>query len=158
MKKIYFVFLLGLSLIGLCFTGVQAEASEETLKNKCSQIIEFIGKHLATFKEEYNKLNEEALEAKTIEGYSLVYIIDAKSYGVYIDFNEDNGYLVTSFTFDLYAIETSGDIDYLKDVDFTYYSVVDGFLYHDGTSYQKYTKETREAERVYGYNGQSGTG
>ncbi|MDE6661436.1 MAG: hypothetical protein K2J93_06410, partial [Anaeroplasmataceae bacterium] len=29
---------------------------------------------------------------------------------------------------------------------------------HDGTSYQKYVKQTREAEIVYGYNGQRGSG
>ncbi|MDE6407304.1 MAG: hypothetical protein K2K48_02825, partial [Anaeroplasmataceae bacterium] len=159
MKKIYTIILIGLSLIGLCFTGgVQAEASEETLRNSCEKIVDFIKTHLKEFKEEYNKLNEEPLKAVGIEGYSLVYIIDSKEYGVYLDFNGDNGYLVSSFTFNLHAIETKGDIEYLKDVDFTYYSVVDGFLYHDGTSYQKYIKETREAEKVYKYNGQGSTG
>ncbi|MDE6241847.1 MAG: hypothetical protein K2M08_05470, partial [Anaeroplasmataceae bacterium] len=159
MKKIYTIVLIGLSLIGLCFIGgIQAEAKEVTLRNSCEKIVDFIKTHLSEFKEEYNKLNEEPLKAVGIEGYSLVYIIDSKEYGVYLDFNDDNGYLVSSFTFDLHAIETEGDIEYLKNVDFTYYSVIDGFLYHDGTSYQKYEKETREAEMVYGYNGQNGTG
>lgn len=159
MKKLYLLFILGLSLIGLCFTGsVEAEASEEGLKSSLNRIVDYVKRNLNKFKEEYNKLNEEPLKAVGIEGYSLVYIIDSKEYGVYLDFNEDNGYLVSSFGLDLYDIKTKGDLDYLKNVDFTYYSVMDGFLYHDGKSYQKYSKETRETEIVYGYNGQSGTG
>ena len=158
MKKLYISLLISLSLIGLCFiNGIQVKASKESLNLNCNKLVSFITEHLSEFKEEYNKLNEEVLEAVGIEGYSLVYIIDAESYGVYIDFNEDNGYLVSSFTFDLYALETKGDIEYLKNVDFTYYSVIDGFLYHNGTSYQKYFKE-RETEMVYGYKGQSGSG
>ena len=150
---------MSLSLLGLCFKGnIQAEASEETLKKTCANLVEYLKTHLNEFKEEYNKLNKEPLKAIGIEGYSLVYIIDTKEYGVYLDFNDDNGYLVSSFTFNLHDIQTTGDIDYLKNVDFTYYSVIDGFLYHDGTSYQKYVKQTREAEIVYGYNGQRGSG
>lgn len=159
MKKLYLTLLISLSLLGLCFiNGIQVEASKERLNLNCNSLINFITEHLTEFKEEYNKLNEEVLEAVGVEGYSLVYIIDAESYGVYIDFNEDNGYLVSSFTLDLYALETKGDIEYLKDVDFTYYSVIDGFLYHDGTSYQKYIKEARQSEMVYKYNGQSSSG
>lgn len=159
MKKICMFLLMGLSLIGLCFTGsVKAEASEETLRSSCNKIVEFIRTHLIEFKEEYNKLNEEPLKAVGIEGYSLVYIIDSKEYGVYLDFNDNNGYLVSSFTFNLYSIETTGDIEYLKDVDFTYYSVIDGFLYHDGVSYQKYTVQARQTEMVYKYNGQGSSG
>lgn len=159
MKKIYLILLIGLSLIGLCFTGsVEAEASEETLRSSLSRIVDFIKRNLNEFKEEYNKLNAEPLKAVGIEGYSLVYIIDSKEYGVYLDFNEDNGYLVSSFSFNLYDIKTKGDIKYLKEKDFTYYSVIDGFLYHDGSSYQKYEKEMRASEIVYGYDGQLADG
>ncbi|MCM1130156.1 MAG: hypothetical protein NC087_07075 [Anaeroplasma bactoclasticum] len=159
MKKVYLTLLIGLSLIGLCFiNGIQVEASKDSLNLNCNRIVNFITDHLREFKEEYNRLNEEALEAVGVEGYSLAYIIDAESYGVYIDFNDDKGYLVSSFTFDLYALETKGDIEYLKNVDFTYYSVIDGFLYHNGTSYQKYTKEARQSDIVYGYKGQNDSG
>ena len=102
---------MSLSLLGLCFKGnIQAEASEETLKKTCANLVEYLKTHLNEFKEEYNKLNKEPLKAIGIEGYSLVYIIDTKEYGVYLDFNDDNGYLVSSFTFNLHDIQTTGDI------------------------------------------------
>ena len=139
---------------------MQASAQEEA-ETEYEKVVEFISSHLSDFKKEYNKENkEEPLQAVRVEKHALVYILDSEEYGVYLDFNDDKGYLVTSLNYDLYEIKTKGDLSYLKDVDFTYYSTFDGFLYHDGSSYQKYIKEglTRQSEVVYKYNGQSGDG
>ncbi|MCM1131162.1 MAG: hypothetical protein NC087_00745 [Anaeroplasma bactoclasticum] len=159
MKKLCISLLISVSFVGLwVIKGPKAVASEESVEVKCNNIVNVITEHLSEFKEEYNKDSKEKLEAVGAEGYSIAYIIDAESYGVYIDFNEDNGYLVCSTSYELYEVEPKGDIDYLKGVEFTYYSVIDGFLYRDGESYHKYIKEGRSADKLYKYKGKSGDG
>ncbi|MDE6584024.1 MAG: hypothetical protein K2K15_01355, partial [Anaeroplasmataceae bacterium] len=107
---------------------------------------------------EYNQAYEEKLSATSIEGYSLIYIVDAEEYGVYLDFNDDNGYLVTTLSYKLYKIEVSGDLDYLKGEEFFYYSVQDGFLYLENGIYYKYDETIVYNNQVYEYAGQVGNG
>lgn len=157
MKKILIVFLVGIIFISCNFKCTKVQASEKMLKSSCEKMVNFIEDNLTTFRNEYNKLNKDTFKANFIEGYSIVYIIDEEKYGVYLDFNGDNGYLVSSFTFDLYAMEVAGDLKYLKDIDFTYYSSADGFLKYNGEQYEKYD-ETPRGDIVYGYNGQDEPG
>lgn len=158
MKKVLSVFLIVMVFVSFSFKCTKVRANEKTLKNACDEIVGFIEENIKTFKMEYNKLNEDTFEANYIEDYCIVYVIDYEKYGVYLDFNDDKGYLVTSFDFDLYEIETKGDIDYLKNVEFTYYSSVDGFLNHNGEKYERYEQTPKAQEIVYGYNGQDEPG
>ncbi len=157
MKKILIVLLVGVIFISINFTSTKVQASEKTLKSSCEKMVNFIEDNLMTFRNEYNKINEDTFKANFIEGYSIVYVIDENKYGVYLDFNDDNGYLVSSFTFDLYHMEVDGDLDYLKDVKFTYYSSADGFLKYNGKKYEKYDEEPI-SDTIYGYNGQDEPG
>ncbi len=157
MKKILIVFLVGIILASFNFKCTKVQASEKTLKSSCEKMVNFIEDNLTTFRNEYNKLNKNTFKANFIEGYSIVYIIDEEKFGVYLDFNDNNGYLVSSFTFDLYAMEVDGDLEYLKDVGFTYYSSADGFLKYNGIKYEKYD-ETYCGNTIYGYNGQDEPG
>lgn len=160
MKKIYITLLMAISLISLSVIGVKAFANEEALRTQVDEMTYFVESHLNEFKNEYNHTADKPLEASRIESYCLTYIIDEDEYGVYIDFDGEHGYLLTTFTYVLYVLETEGDLPYLRDVDFTYYSIVDGFVYHNGTNYVRYDQITtyNNSEIVYGYNGQSSTG
>ncbi|MDE7263787.1 MAG: hypothetical protein K2N64_03920 [Anaeroplasmataceae bacterium] len=173
MKKLIFVLLFSLGMFGISSATMNAHASESEFATNEKMVVDLLATHLNEFKIEYNEKFDECFEATGIEGYCSAYLVDANQYGVYIDFNGENGYLVTTFDLEIYGMETTGDLSYLKNEDFVYYSSVDGFLYFDGSQYQKYGPQERQAgmvfknttlvnERdanpVYGYAGQSGSG
>lgn len=160
MKKIYILVLMAISMIGLSIVGVKAMANEETLRTQADEMAEFVGSHLTEFKTEYNAEYDKPLQATSIESYCLTYIIDEDEYGVYIDFDGNHGYLLTTFSYVLYVLETEGDLPYLRNLDLTYYSVVDGFVDYIDNHYVKYNEMTiyNHQEIVYGYNGQTGSG
>ena len=106
--------------------------------SKCISMLNFLSNNIEELKNEYNKTHEESLTISSFEGYSIIYNMDDSKYGIYIDFDGENGYLVTSLEFDLYELQVSGDLDYLKNVDFAYYNSVDGFLYLENGKYEKY--------------------
>ena len=78
------------------YSGLKVSASEEIVSDYDS-VVNYISKHLTDFKKEYNKNHiKEPLRATNVEHHCLVYILDVNEYGVYLDFNDDRGYLVTS--------------------------------------------------------------
>lgn len=158
MKKISLFLLFGLFFLTIGFFEIHASANEASLQEQCAQIVNFISDHFSEFKKEYNKAYEEKLSATRIEGYSPIYIIDAEEYGVYLDFNDDRGYLVTTLSYNIYKVEVTGDLNYLKGETFFYYSVQDGFLYQENGVYQKYDEGASNSNFKYGYSGQSGSG
>ncbi len=159
MKKLSLVFLICLSFFCFMYSGLKVSASEEIVSDYDS-VVNYISNHLTDFKKEYNKNHiKEPLRATNVEHHCLVYILDVNEYGVYLDFNDDRGYLVTSFNLDLFELNTSEDLEYLKNLNFTYYSTFDGFLYDDGNSYKKYNEKLDNIdEKVYSYNGQASSG
>lgn len=159
MKKLSLVFLICLSFFCFMYSGLKVSASEEIVSDYDS-VVNYISNHLTDFKKEYNKNHiKEPLRATNVEHHCLVYILDVNEYGVYLDFNDDRGYLVTSFNLDLFELNTSEDLEYLKDLNFTYYSTFDGFLYDDGNSYKKYIDNLDSADEIiYSYNGQDEDG
>lgn len=159
MKKLSLVFLICLSFFCFMYSGLKVSASEEIVSDYDS-VVNYVSNHLSDFKKEYNINHiKEPLRATNVEHHCLVYILDVNEYGVYFDFNDDRGYLVTSLNFDLFELNTSEDLEHLKDLNFTYYSTFDGFLYYDGNSYKKYNEKLDNVvEKVYSYNGQVGSG
>ena len=159
MKKLSLVFLICLSFFCFMYSGLKVSASEEIVSDYDS-VVNYISNHLTDFKKEYNKNHiKEPLRATNVEHHCLVYILDVNESGVYLDFNDDRGYLVTSFNLDLFELNTSEDLEYLKDLNFTYYSTFDGFLYDNGNSYKKYNEKLDNIdEKVYSYNGQASSG
>ncbi len=161
MKKFFSLLLICLSFLTfVLFGSTKVEAEENYLSRQCNSMIQYFSNHLEELQEEYNnhiESWEDKLHINKIEGYSLIQILDNNSYGIYLDFDGDNGYLLTSFSFQLYELETKGDLKYLKDVSMAYYHTMDGFMYYDGIQYQKYEKI--EAPKVhYGADGQNGNG
>lgn len=157
MKK-FFILMISFLLLLVIVGGNKVSAKETSLNGQCTQILNFLTKNIDEFQYQYNlTLNqqEEQLDINGFEGYSLIYILDNDSYGIYIDFNDNQGYILLSFDFIIYELCTSGDLDYLKNVSFAYYYSADGFLYKTEQSYERYNKNQNQLYNAN--NSRSGT-
>ena len=129
-------------------TGYITESNiSEYVKSDCDSVADFIEKNFELFVTEYNNALEDGneLKASYCELSIPVYITTLEQAGVYLDFNGDNGYMVIIDNYEVVAFETSGDLDYLKDLDYAYYSIYDGFVY-------KTDNETTCQDLHYFYN------
>lgn len=159
MKKVILLVLIGLTIMITEVCGIHAEASQTNLSDKCVGIKDFLLANLDEFKKQYNATYDDTLSVDGFEGYTLVYVIDKEKYAVYIDFNDDNGYILISLDLIIYKLENKGDLDYLKNVKFAYYSILDGFLYKkDGLYHSFVTPKETDKSVQYGYEGQTGSG
>lgn len=158
MKKIMFAFLFLTSSILLLSSKMTTKAAEVNLDEKCQQVVNFLSENITEFRNEYNASHEDKLNVTSFEGYTLVYVIDYDTYGVYIDFNDNNGYILTSFDYEIFDLQTSGDLEYMKNVSFSSYHTVDGFIVDNGTTYSHYEENENQEDVKYGYNGQVGNG
>ena len=138
MKKMMFAFLFLTSSILLLSSKMTTKAAEINLDEKCQEVVNFLSENITEFRNEYNASHEDKLNVTSFEGYTLVYVIDYDTYGVYIDFNDDNGYILTSFDYEIYDLQTTGDLEYMKNVSFSSYHTVDGFIVDNGTTYSHY--------------------
>lgn len=113
----------------------------EYIESDCETVANFIIENINLFVEEYNEQLEEDLtqfEASSCEKMIPVYVVTIEEEGIYIDFDGDNGYMIILDDYEVIAFETSGDIDYIKELEYTYYSIYDGFLYIDNDNYVPY--------------------
>ncbi len=128
------------------------------------ELIDFIGGNLEKLSKEYFKETEEAFEAESIENYATVFIIGEDVFATYIDFNDDNGYMVVTPDFNLYEFVAKGDLVYLKNIDFVYYSPSGGFKYYDKSLHEYVSFERKECvteefgETVYAGQRKAGDG
>lgn len=160
MKKLYILALMTVCIFGTSMFGIRALANDD-VETQIEAMAEYIDHHFTEFKKAYNSANDTPLTASRVDSFGLVYILDAGEVGIYLDFDGENGYLVSTLSYELYAVETTGDASCLNDMDVTlYYSILDGFLYHDGVSYQKCgsTEVHNDSVVMYGYAGQYGSG
>ncbi len=163
LKKSLFITICFVMFIGLF--GLKGKASvdisELSLSNQCNYMLDFLENNLEELQKQYNQVidkKERKMDIQFIEGYSLVKILDDNSYGIYIDFNDQQGYMLTTFKFHIYELETSGDLDYLKDIPFMYYHTADKFLYKTASGYGRYENLNQPKQQSYGANGQTGNG
>lgn len=127
-----------LAMLTLLNGGANAVITEENLgdylSSDCASVAYFIIDNLSLFADEYNRsLSEVELpfEAVSCEGLLPVYVVSLEQEGLYLDFNGGNGYMIVLDDYSVVAFETTGDLDYLKEVNYTYYSIYDGFLYRN---------------------------
>ena len=139
MKKVLLVFCLVILGVGL-FGSVQASADTVNLNDQCLEMVDYISSHKGELEDVFNQnlKEDEELNISSIEGYSLIYILDEEDYGVYIDFNGNHGYILITFDSVIYELKATGDLDYLKDVSLAYYYSADGFLYQTENGYERY--------------------
>lgn len=111
-------------------------------------------------KEQYELEFDSTFSATGIEDWFPVYVLGEEDFAAYIDFNGNNGYMVVSPDFELFALEAEGDLDYLKGKDFAYYSKTGGFVFFDeaGNALVPYeeeeVEETEEEVSAAPYDGQ----
>ena len=152
MKKVFLI-LCSLALFILASNSTRIEASENL-----DNILNFFEDNILEFKTKYNQKTEdeeEYLSINYVEGYTLIFNQDYNKYCIYLDFDNDNGYLLTGFDFNIYLIENCGDLSYLKNVNFAYYNSIDGFVYKEDGSYRKYIPNSH-SNIEYGAAGQAG--
>ena len=137
-------------------TDLLSEAQEEA----CAETVTFIGNNLEMMKEQYELEFDSTFSATGIEDWFPVYVLGEEDFAAYIDFNGNNGYMVVSPDFELFALEAEGDLDYLKGKDFAYYSKTGGFVFFDeaGNALVPYeeeeVEETEEEVSAAPYDGQ----
>lgn len=135
MKKVLALVLAVITTVNGTSSAVITESNiHEYVLHDCESVAEFIIDNLEIFSDEYNKeIEDEELkfEATSCEKMIPVYVVSTGEEGLYIDFNADNGYMVIVDDYSVHAFDTQGDIEYLKELDYTYYSIYDGFLYVD---------------------------
>lgn len=112
--------------------AAEINSLEESLVNSES-CVEFIEENFERVISEYNAAHTDAIECKatSIEGRTLIYLTDVNKYGFYLDFNDDNGYLLVTEDYTLYEFEPIGELEYLKGVESAFYNSFDGFMYCD---------------------------
>lgn len=119
---------------GISFDNINQDNVESYLSPNHSVVAQFIEDNLDVFRNEYNKSAEpdEYFMGSYCEHKIEVVIIsefgdEEDSYGTYLDFDNNNGYMIIADNYEVILFETSGDLLYLKDVSKTYYSLFDGF-------------------------------
>ena len=146
------VTLFGTSIMWISATKLNAYA--ESAIDKCEAILAFVENNFDTFVDEYNKTveSDERLNATSIEYSSFVNLLEDDSYGLYIDFNGDNGYAVITSDLNIYKLETKGDYQLLKNKDLCY-SRLDGFVYKDSQGvYQRVFTENHSGLNMSPYH------
>lgn len=123
----------------------------EQQRNESEQVVHFINSEMDSLANQYELYSGQKFYGKSIEGWAVAYVIGQNNLATYIDFNEDNGYMVVSSDLQLYSFEPYGDLQYLKNKEYIYFSEYSGFVYYDTTekSLVPYESETVENEEVY---------
>lgn len=97
-------------------TPLVASAAETLSKNyelelsleNSEECVEFIEENFSQVISEYNLAHPEEdvlCAATSIEGSAQIYITDLGKYGIYLDFDNDNGYLLVTEKYHLYEFD-----------------------------------------------------
>lgn len=113
----------------LYFKSSTVFAEERWTYQDCLDLVSFIDAHFNQFVDEYNANNKEILKATSIEYSTIINLIEDDNYGIYLDFNDDNGYCVMTGDNTIYTLEVKGDYKELREEEKLYYSYIDGFVY-----------------------------
>lgn len=135
MGAMYRKIFLCLILLFFFISGVVVSAQDDCswTKEDCEETIAFIRKNINEFVRKYNEVDDidEKLNASYVEYSTLLWLVEDDNYGAYIDFNENNGYLVMTGNNTIYALEVSGDYPEYRNENQLYFSQIDGFIFRD---------------------------
>ena len=122
----------------------------ESYLSQSEELIEFIEENLQLISSEYYKETGLLFDAKYIEKTAVVLILVEDIFATYIDFNNDNGYMVVTPDYALYEFETTGDLKFLKDKDLIFYSTSNGFKYFDDNTLElKDYEQDKNSNKLY---------
>lgn len=103
----------------------------EGYRKTSNETVQFIDSNIFTMAEMYNSQNEIKFLGDQIEKSLVVFVLGKGCYATYIDFNDANGYMVLDENNNLYEFSVDGDLEYLKNLSFAFYSEEKGFEYYD---------------------------
>ena len=142
--RVVSLFMLAVMLVSTLsiFTPIVSSSAEANIIQKdledslinCEQCVEFIENNFSQVIFEYNNAHEDTglqCNATSIEGQTLILLTDFNRYGIFLDFDGSNGYMLVTEGYTLYEFEPQGDLPYLKGVTLAYYNSFDGFMYLD---------------------------
>lgn len=123
----------------MVFTASAAEVDlnlETWTESDCIDIKDFVEDNFSTFVEEYNNAHPgENFSATSIEFWSIINLVEDDNVGLYLDFNDDNGYFVGTGDYTIYEFQTSGDLTELRSQEEIWFSYADGFLHKEETGF-----------------------
>ncbi len=134
-----------ITLLTVTFNVQPGEITEDNigdyLASDCMTVADFVSDNLIDFVNEYNLILEDGecpLNATYVEFRIPIYIMTLDNEGVYLDFDGNNGYMILADDYELVALETSGDLPYLRELEYSYYAIDDGFMYIDNNGEFEY--------------------
>lgn len=155
MKKLISLFVIVALMMAMLCTTVSAEEHDA---------VDYIEDNVSSLANVYAQLHPDSNEIFTgqyIEFMIPVTIVSTDSVGTYIDFDDDNGYMVLQGRNDVIKWEVCGDLKYLKELENTYYSILDGFGYLEDeifVAYEERMDNTNSITTSSPYQGQAAAG
>lgn len=155
MKKIMCILIV--AAIMLPIIVIPAYATEN---DKVAYIVNNVGE-LADVYEQLHPESNQSFMGTYVEFSIPVIVVSTGALGTYLDFDGNNGYMVVANGNDVLKWEVAGDLQYLKPLETTYFSVVDGFGYYSDdyfVPYENVRASTGDTIVNSAYNGQSYSG
>lgn len=121
-------------IIASAASDIIAETELEKSLTQSKECASFIETNFSRFIYEYNNNLSESdtkCNATFVEGQTTIMITDLNKYGIYLDFDGNNGYVVVTSNYQLFEFEPLGDLEYLKTAEIAYYNSFDKFMYVD---------------------------
>lgn len=151
--KNFLSFLIALltAVSGVTVGQINESNIEEYLNPDCESVSEFIVENLSELGKEYNNTLEEgelSFNATSCEFSIPVHITTTNQDAVYLDFDGNNGYMIVADEYNVIACETTGDLEYLKGLENTYYSLFDGFVYYEDGKTVAFNRPTYTQEEI----------
>ena len=133
LNKIIAVFIALLcAATGLSYDEITSDDIKNIVPGDCISVSNYICDNLELFTEAFNQGEDDEnlrFEATYCEERIPVYVISLDVDGIYLDFNDSNGYMIVIDDYGVVAFENKGDLEYLKGADKCYYSITDKFVY-----------------------------
>ena len=111
---------------------------EDYVASDCVAVADFIENNFETFVDEYNLFADDTWSAKYVEKRFPITIDECGNVydGVFLDFDNENGYAVVGNDYVLLDFVTLGDSPYMEiESETYYYSCVAGYYYLSGNEY-----------------------
>ena len=157
MKKKVLVIIFGICLNSLSFGSLKAASVYEPNGDLLSEV-EFITDNVDQFVYEYNQEFDSNWEASSVEYVTNVLEQNSGETYSYIDFDGENGYIVLDENYELLKVETTGDLEKVRESDEVFWNDFDGLVYlDDDENYVRcdadFITEEELLEYEFNYNG-----
>lgn len=141
------------SILGsLGITGVNESNIENYVAKDCVSVADFVEDNFVKFVDEYNAYSNENWDASFVENRFTITIDECGNIydGVFLDFDEDNGYAVVGNDYQLLDFTTEGKSPYANiESDSYYFSASSGYFYLQGNNYLSVNEDNNADEDFF---------